>query len=230
MAQWILQQNGQVIPRRTLRRLRQEETSPYNLVEKVKRDAFDSDIRELLGDSISVPPMPVPEANDPSNDFDFADLDELDADVVTPEADAIDSQGRPINQQSIADLLINADVLLDQGETQQMARVIRRSIDAEGKVIGNLDGSLKTLVYDVEFPDGALKQYSGNVIAENLLSQVDQSGYHTQHLRRILAHKRLDGAVSKEDGYFTTKRGVRRRCQTTVGWTFLCEWRDGTSS
>ena len=136
----------------------------------------------------------------------------------------------PINQQSIADLLINADVLLDHGETQQMARVIRRSIDSEGRVIGNLDGSLKTLVYDVEFPDGAVKQYAGNVIAENVLSQVDQSGYHTQHLRRILAHRKLDGAVDIKDGYFTTKRGVRRRRQTTVGWTFLCEWRDGTSS
>ena len=32
------------------------------------------------------------------------------------------------------------------------------------------------------------------------------------------------------DAYFTTKRGVRRRRQPTVGWQFLCEWRDGTSS
>ena len=111
-----------------------------------------------------------------------------------------------------------------------MAKVIRRSIDSNGKVIGNLSGSLKTLMYDVEFPDGAVKQYAGNVIAENVLSQVDQSGYHTQHLRRILAHKRLDDAVDIEDAYFTTKRGVRRRRQTTVGWQFLCEWRDGSSS
>ena len=45
MAQWILQQNGQIVPRRTLRRLRQEETSPYNLVKKAKRDAFDVNIK-----------------------------------------------------------------------------------------------------------------------------------------------------------------------------------------
>ena len=57
-------------------------------------------------------------------------------------------------------------MLLDHGETQQIAKVIRRSINSNGKVIGNLSGSLKTLMYDVEFPDGAVKQYAGNVIAE----------------------------------------------------------------
>ena len=45
MTQWILQENGLVVLRRTLRRLRQEEISPYNLIEKAKRDAFDSDIK-----------------------------------------------------------------------------------------------------------------------------------------------------------------------------------------
>ena len=31
---------------------------------------------------------------------------------------------------------------------------------------------LNTLVYDIKFPNGELKEYSVNVIAENLLSQV----------------------------------------------------------
>ena len=38
MAQWILQINGQIVPRRTLRRLRQEELSPYNSIEQGKRN------------------------------------------------------------------------------------------------------------------------------------------------------------------------------------------------
>ena len=90
---------------------------------------------------------------DPMNNFDYGDEDPLAADQVIPEADATDATGRPINQQSVADLLINAEVLLDQGKTKQMARVIRRSIDEGGRAIGNLDASLKSLVYDVEFPD-----------------------------------------------------------------------------
>ena len=41
MAQWILQINGNIVPRRTLRRQRQEELSPHNSIEKQKRNAFD---------------------------------------------------------------------------------------------------------------------------------------------------------------------------------------------
>ena len=66
--------------------------------------------------------MPELEANDLANDFDFADPDELDPDTVIPEVDVVDSRGIPINQQSVVDLLINTDVLLDHEETQQMAR------------------------------------------------------------------------------------------------------------
>ena len=102
---------------------------------------------------------------DPMNNFDYDDGDELDANNVVPEADAVDATGKPINQQSMADLLINAEVLLPHGETQQMTRVIRRSVNSEGKIIGNLDGNMISLIYDVEFPDGAVKHYAANVIA-----------------------------------------------------------------
>ena len=48
-----------------------------------------------------------------------------------------------------------------------MAKVIHSTIDSNG-----------VLVYDVEFPDGAVKYYAANVISENLLSQVDSSGFY----------------------------------------------------
>ena len=102
---------------------------------------------------------------DPANNFDYGDEDEFAAETVVPPADAVDATGRPINQQSVVDLLINVEVLMDQDKIKQLAKVIRRSIDPSGEVIGELDGSLKTLVYDVEFPDGAIKQYAANVIA-----------------------------------------------------------------
>ena len=199
-------------------------------MEKAKREAFDEEIKLILGDSLTLPEEPRREAMDPMNNFDYDEEDDLAADNVIPAADAIDSTGKPINQQSVADLLINAEVLLDHGETQQMAKVVRRAIGPSGKVIGDLDGSLRSLVYDVEFPDGAVKQYAANVIAENVLSQVDSSGYHTQSLDGIIAHERMGDAVNKCDAYITTKRGVRKLRQTTVGWRFLCQWKDGSSS
>ena len=129
-------------PRRTLRRLRPDEVSVTNEAEATKREAFDAAIKEDLGDSITPAPLkPVKESMDPTNNFDYDDLDEDNYQNIVPEADAIDSRGSPINQQSVADLLINAEVLLPQGEAQQMAKVIRRSIDVNGNIIGDLDNT-----------------------------------------------------------------------------------------
>ena len=58
---------------------------------------------------------------DPTNNFDYDSDDELATVNVIPAADAVDATGRPINQQSVTNLLINAEVLLSQGDTQQMA-------------------------------------------------------------------------------------------------------------
>ena len=232
MCQWILRQNGQVVPRRTLRRLKPEEISPTNVAEANKRAAFDAAIMETLGDSIAKPPPLAPPRMDPTNNFDYDEDDELATTNVVPEADAVDSTGRPINQQSVTDLLINAEVLLPQEDSQQMAKVVRRAIDSEGLVIGEFNENpiLNSLVYDVEFPDGVVKQYAANVIAENVLGQVDESGFHSQSLKSIFMHEKLGNAVSKSDAYITTKRGVRKPRQTTIGWRFLCEWKDGASS
>ena len=47
------------------------------------------------------------------------DDDEHQGSNFLPEADAIDITGNPVKQQSIAELLINSEVLLHQGEEQQ---------------------------------------------------------------------------------------------------------------
>ena len=40
----------------------------------------------------------------------------------------------------------------------------------------------------------------------------------------------MGNAVGAKDACVTTKRGARKFRQTTIGWKFLCEWKDGTSS
>ena len=55
MMQWILKQNGGVVPRRTVRKLTSEMLASSNEIEKVKRDAFDFDIRRKLGNSFYPP-------------------------------------------------------------------------------------------------------------------------------------------------------------------------------
>ena len=55
-------------------------------------------------------------------------------------------------------------------------------------MIGNHNKNplLNTLVYDVEFPDGALKKYAANVIAETILAQCDPDGVYTNIMEVIL--------------------------------------------
>ena len=63
------------------------------------------------------------------------------------------------------------------------------------------------------------------MIAKNVLSQVDRSGFHTQVLESIVIHKRLGNAVSHKEAYKynASKKGVRMLCRTAIGWCFLYE-------
>ena len=55
MTQWILKQNEEVVPKCTMRKLTKEHLAPSNDVEKAKRDDFDADIQQKLGDTFSLP-------------------------------------------------------------------------------------------------------------------------------------------------------------------------------
>ena len=182
MCEWILQLNGQIFTWQTLWQLRPYERSSTNEAEAKKCASFNAAIKEDLGDSITpVPLKPTHISMDPANKLDFGEFDENGYENVFLEDDAVESRVKAINKQSMADLLINIEVLLPQGEAQKMAKVIRQSIDINGNIIGDLDKTpnIKSLVYDVEFTDGAIKQYAANVIAEIVLSQVNSNGCHT---------------------------------------------------
>ena len=79
---------------------------------------------------------------------------------------------------------MNAEVLLSQGEEKRLAKVIKRSVDSDGKVIGNYNELpvLNTMLYGVKFLDGSIKTYSANLIAKNILMQTDGDGLHRQLL------------------------------------------------
>jgi hypothetical protein len=60
-------------------------------------------------------------------------------------------------------------------------------------------------LYEVEFPDGELKEYTANILAENMLSQVDDEGHSILLMRDIVDYKEDDGiAVPIGDKYLLT--------------------------
>ncbi len=76
-------------------------------------------------------------------------------------------------------------------------------------------------MYECEFNDGTIKDYSANVIASNLYEEGDADGFSSSMLHQIIDHNSSGEAVKLEDKYITTRTGTRRLRATTVGWSFL---------
>ncbi len=76
----------------------------------------------------------------------------------------------------------NTEVLLPVGNSQELARVLRRKRDADGKVVGTThhNPALDSRVYEVQFPDGRTEELAANVIAEAAYSQCDAN--RNQHI------------------------------------------------
>ena len=45
-----------------------------------------------------------------------------------------------------------------------------------------------------------------------------------------MVHEKMGNALSSEDAYVKTKRGLRKLRQTTIGWKFMCEFKDGSNT
>ena len=114
-----------------------------------------------------------------------------------------------------------------------MAKIIQRSLGPDGVIVGKYDDNLalNSIVYDVEFPAGKIREYAANVIAENILTQVDEDGFSLSLMEGIVGYKRDPAtALSKDDNYFLIRRGQKRLRKTTVGWKLLIWWMDGSES
>ena len=131
----------------------------------------------------------------------------------------MDDKGTPIHSTSMSDILMNCEVLLPRGEDLRISKVIQQSVDSDGKVIGyhNDIPVLSTILCDVEFPYGAVKPYSENIIAGNILNQVNADGYHHQIIDSILEHSKDKRAVEKKDKWIVSKLGNRSMWKSNVG-------------
>ena len=133
MANWILTQKGTVIPQRLICRLTLDEYSESNEVKWLRGLCL---IWILLQSSIKLPLSALSEFVEQDWYAEPYDDDEVEKPLEPFEADLVDAASRPIFMHSLTDLLINAEVLLDHGDSAALAQVIRRAVDSDGKVIG----------------------------------------------------------------------------------------------
>ena len=191
----ILKSNGEVIRRNTFRHLTQEELDSDE--NKRERHLFHLSVSKRLGE-------PVPH-DELEQQFGIS--------AVTPEYDAYeDDEAKPTVIPDVEEFVgtsdydpegyngyISAQVLLPKGDEFRVGTVVRRRNDDNGNPIGrsNENPILDTREYEVEFGDGDVLEYSANVIAENLYSQVDAEGQRYVLLDSIIDHRKDASAVSK---------------------------------
>ena len=111
--------------------------------------------------------------------------------------------------------------------------ITQRTIGPDGQVTGTYDNNpyLNSIIYDVEFPDGQVKEYAANIIAENMLTQVDSDGMSATLMEAIVEHRRdEEKALQHHDKYVQTKNGRHHLRKTTKGWELLIKWKDKSES
>ena len=74
-----------------------------------------------------------------------------------------------------------------------IAQTTRRAIGPDGTTAGKYDEDpmLNSMIYEVEFPDGMVKEHSANVIAQNLLSQIDSEGFNNTTFDSIIDYQSI---------------------------------------
>ena len=115
--------------------------------------------------------------------------------------------------------------------TSDLCRVTNLSRNNKGESLGTFDQNplLNTQIYDVEDPEGKVRKYSANVIAENIYDWCDNEGHCWNTAVDIVGHNQADNTVRKDDQfvYYKNRRAKRQR-KTTVGWKLRCKLSDGT--
>ena len=117
-----------------------------------------------MGTSINPPPTTdeTTKQNDLNNNCETTLMDEL---VESPDHEGLlDSTGRILGQQPAFNKIINTEGMIQNGNEMVMGK------DHDNPF-------LNTVTYDVEFSDGHVKEYGTNIIAKNMLTQVDLNCY-----------------------------------------------------
>jgi hypothetical protein len=229
---WVLDEQAHIMARTTVQHVTDLDRKNPETAEKIR--VFGEDLDARLSDENHVLPDVVP-----GSSFFLEDV-ELDADGAAQPEDTdnpiyADGEEGAFEQDDftpdILDNYLNAELLLPDGDNMVKARVIKRAKGEDGNPIGlrHKNPLFDTRGYTVEFGDGSTAEYTANIIAENLFSQVDSEGKQYMILGEICDHKKDGRAILQSDGFTTSKNGNKVAKTTTIGWSLLVEWKDGSS-
>mgnify|MGYP003321204368 FL=1 len=231
---WILTESGKVISCSTVQHvIASEQQSPTI---KSMIDQFNSNVHSRL-DDISFTDDTIQHSSPYIQDIPIEDTAEISKGIIPSDKDYGDMVIKDIPQPDTDvaedyDKLLGAELCMEIGGEKLTGRVIKRARGADGQLKGKAHKNplFDSREYLVEFEDGAIREYTTNLIAESIYSQVDDEGQHYTIIDEIIDHKKDNSALEQKDGFTCTRSGNRVAKKTTRGWSLLVNWKDGCSS
>jgi hypothetical protein len=216
---WILTAHGNVIARTTVQHITQDKMQLDET--KAKLGNFSESLRRCIGDGNFTTDMDGLACfinDDKPNAYSDVIHDE---EIFPPRVPNIDEVVDSSDVEKAADMYhsyLGAEVVVpDTAGVQQMARVIKQIENGDRPQA--INPLLDTSVFEVvEYMDGTIDRLNTNIIAENLMSQVDPyAGHHFQVLQEIIEHQKDGSAIPVENGFIQTRLGNLHQKKTTRG-------------
>jgi hypothetical protein len=219
MCYYILPASGIPVACSTVQPVSPEERT----IEEIQQElaALDNAIHSKLGEPIK---EDLPDYFNPDGDIPDHLTPQFDpVEESVPEADDWDPES--------FDKYISAQIL-PKGDQDVLGTVIGRKRDIHGNPVGKEHSNpiFDTRIYEVQLPDGHLEEYTANIIAECLYSQVDEEGKQYVLLDDIIDYKVTDDAIKEENQFQISANGNIHHQRTTRGWLLCVLWKDGSTS
>ena len=231
MSYWILTRSGQVVSCCTVQRVTNLEKQTDETKERMKdfeigvKRRWDAKTADIHEDVHEHPREFVLSLEDEDEEF----INEYKR--VIDNKDIKDAEAIGVIEIGEKDPYLHMELGLQREEEGiQHARVKRRALDDDGKPIGVASNNpiLDSRLYEVEYIDGRIETLTANIIAENLLAQIDDHGHRYLLIQEIEDHRTTPEAIVKANGTYSTKSGLKKKIRTTKGWQFFVRWKDGS--
>ena len=227
MSYWVLTISGHVVSAGTVQRLTNDEKATDEWTEQMKEfdekiksrlNAKDTDLSDLMK---AQPQWNRLSMNEDDEDF----IQEFRHPIKSEETPDVASEPTPDS----FDGYLNMELGLPRGEDGEIQHAIvkRRAVDHLGQPIGVAHSNpiMDTRMYDIEYVDGTVETVTANLIAENILSQVDERGHRQLLLDEIIDHKYVGDSKVK-----SICRGRKRKGYSATDWEFCVIWKDGSTN
>ena len=130
------------------------------------------------------------------------------------------------------DEYIGSQIPLETKQGPALVKIISRKRHSNSTLIGtkNTDPKIDSRIYNVELSDGHYEQNSVNILHESLLSQLDNQGYDTGHIKELCGYRFDSTMISKDKAFITSHNGNKTLIITTKGCHICIRWNDDSTT